>query len=231
MTQEEQKELVARKAASLVENDTTVGIGSGSTVYYFIDELGKRVKDEGLDIRGVATSKATEQLCAKYRIPIVQLNDVETIELAVDSADEVDKGLNLIKGGGGALTREKIVDYLAEKFVVIVDSSKYHETLGNFAVPVEVLPFSWFQTKKGLDALGASVSIRMDKENKQVVTDNGNYILDCQFSAIMKPERLEHLISNIPGVLENGIFRSEKVDEVWIGYDTEVRKMPGNVVV
>jgi len=231
MTQEEQKELVGRKVASLVENGTTIGIGTGSTVYYFIDELAKRVSSEGLEVRGVATSKGTEELCKKHKIPLVQFNAVEKIALAVDGADEVDKELNLIKGGGGALTREKIIDYLAEKFVVVIDSSKYVDVLGGFTVAVEVMPFSWFQTKKGLEAIGASVSMRTGKDNKPFVTDNNNHILDCQFSQILKPGRLEMLINNLPGVVENGIFRAEKVDEVWIGYENEVRKMPGEVVV
>lgn len=209
-----QKELVGKEAADLVKNGMVVGLGTGSTVFYTLQALGEKK----LDITCVATSKDTEEKAAEFGIKIVDIDSVDKIDIAIDGADEVDKDLNLIKGGGGALTREKIIDYLAESFVVITDESKMSEVLGSFPLPVEVLQFGWQQTKKKLEALGCKVTKR------DFVTDNGNFILDCKFESILKPAKLERIINNVPGIVENGIFRSENVSEVWVGTKEGVKK-------
>ena len=226
MGKEEEKKLVGEKVVDLIKSHSTIGMGTGSTVFYTIQELGKRMDEGKLEgVRIVCTSKDTEEKAHAQGIETVDVNDVEGIELAIDGADEFDAEKNLIKGGGGALTREKIVDYLADKLIIIADSSKQRNILGDFPVPVEVLPFAWFQTKKGIEALGASVSIRM-RGKEHYVTDNGNFILDAKFSHIMKPARLEDLINNIPGVVDNGVFRGEKIYQVWMAQGDKIVKMP-----
>lgn len=220
---EGQKQLVGMKVVDAIEDGSVVGLGTGSTVSYTIQELGRRVQARELNARVVVTSRDTEEKALNLGLEILNINEVDKVDIAIDGADEVSKELDLIKGGGGALTREKIIDYLADKFIVIVDERKLKEMLGTFPIPVEVLPFSWFQTKRGLEALGASVSHRMLTQQKPFVTDNGNYILDAKFTHIIKPSRLEQLINNIPGVIENGIFRHDKVTEVWVGTQKGVK--------
>ncbi|MFO7872132.1 MAG: ribose-5-phosphate isomerase RpiA [Candidatus Undinarchaeales archaeon] len=220
MGNEKLKERVGKKAAEFIKGGMTVGLGTGSTVFYLLKEL------EGKKIKGVCTSKDTEKKAEKFGIKTADLNDVEKIDIAVDGADEFDKDLNLIKGGGGALTREKNIDYRAEKFIVIVDESKKKEFLGDFGLPVEVMQFSWKHIKKDLEKLGARVKRRGGK--KPFVTDNGNYILDAQFETILKPARLEKLINDIPGVVENGIFRKEKVSIVLMGTENGVEEFKKN---
>jgi len=231
MTQEDQKELVGRKAAGLVTKNMIVGIGSGSTVYYFVDELGKRNKEETLNVVGVPTSKQTEEWCREREIRVRENSKVPKIDLAVDGADEVDKQLNLIKGGGGALTQEKLVDYKADKFVVIVDEKKLVDILGNFGLPLEVKTEELDRVTLAIkNALGPkTIELRGGKD--PFITDNGNYILDCKGLRIFKPERVEKILDNITGIVSNGIFTKDHVDEVWIGYDSEVRKLPGDIVV
>lgn len=216
MTNEKLKERVGKKAAEFIKEGMTVGLGTGSTVFYTLKEL------EGKKIKGVCTSKDTEKKAENFGIDIVDLNDVEKIDIAVDGADEFDKDLNLIKGGGGALTREKNIDYRAEKFIVIVDESKKKELLGDFSLPIEVMQFSWRHVKKDLEKLGAKVKRRGGE--KPFATDNDNYILDAKFESILKPERLEKLINNIPGVVENGIFRKEKVNRILMGTEKGVKE-------
>jgi len=226
MSKEEEKKLVGAQVVDLIKSHTTIGMGTGSTVFHTIKELGARMKRGEIEgVRIVCTSKDTEEKARAQGIEIIDVNDVEEIELAIDGADEFDGKNNLIKGGGGALAREKIVDYLADKLIIIADSGKQKDLLGGFPVPVEVLPFAWFQTKKGIEALGASVSIRM-RGKAHYVTDNGNFILDAKFSHIMKPERLEDLINNIPGVVANGIFRADRVYQVWMAQGDKIVKIP-----
>ncbi len=236
MANENLKELVGRKAAHLVKSGMTIGLGTGSTVFYTIEELGKRIKKEGLEFKAVPTSIDTEEKAKAAGIELIPFEQLETtkIDLAIDGSDEVDKDLNLTKGGGGALLREKRIAYKAKKFVVIIDESKSHELLGHFPVAVEVRKEKWESVKKGLEKIGAKVSLRKSKhaagereEEKEIfVTDNGNYILDTKFCYILKPELIEANINNIEGVLENGLFRKEKVSEVWIGAEKgiEIKK-------
>ncbi len=216
------KELVGKKAAQLVKEGMTVGLGTGSTVEFLISELGTRIRKERLRFKGIATSQKTENLAQEAGIPLVNLDETEKIDLAVDGADEVDRELNLVKGGGGALTREKIIDYRAKKFVVIVDEGKLVDILGRFPIPVEVLPFGVGLAKQELEQIGAKVKVRkVGKEN--FVTDNSSYILDAKFDLILKPKEVERMINNIPGVIENGIFRKEKISEVWVGTEKGIK--------
>ena len=197
------KKAVGEKAAEYVENGMVVGLGTGSTAHYMILRLGERVQ-EGLEIRAVATSKASEATAREVGIPIVEFKDVESIDLAIDGADEIDPQKNLIKGGGGALLREKIIESFAKKLIIIVDESKQVDLLGDFKVPVEIVPFAWELTQKQIEDMGGRTYLRV-REGEVFVTDNGNYILDCDFGKIEDPATLSKWLNMIPGVVENGI--------------------------
>jgi len=203
------KQEVGRAAAAKVQSDTVVGLGTGSTTAFAIQFLGDRLASGDLkNIKGVPTSFQASVLAKKYGIPLTTLDEVDKIDIAIDGADEVDPQFNLIKGGGAAHTREKIVDGLAEQFIVVVDSSKLVEKLGStFALPVEVLPMAVAPVTRALTALGASVDLRMGvNKDGPVITDQGNMVLDAKFEAIANPAEMEAHINNIPGVLENGLF-------------------------
>ena len=205
ITIDQQKRNAAAAAIEFVENGMTVGLGTGSTAEYFIRMLGQRVKD-GLKVVGVPSSIATARLAKRLKIPLV--NDesgFKKIDFAIDGADEVDPQLNLIKGGGGALTREKIVASRSDRFVVIIDEKKLVDQLGKFKLPVEALPFGWQSTIAILRLLGARVSLRK-KEGKKKRTDNGNYIVDCAFNRIDEPAALAQQIKQVTGVIEVGLF-------------------------
>ena len=210
------KQEVGRAAAAKVQSDTVVGLGTGSTTAFAIQFLGDRLASGELkNIKGVPTSFQASVLAKKYGIPLTTLDEVDKIDIAIDGADEVDPQFNLIKGGGAAHTREKIVDGLAEQFIVVVDSSKLVDKLGStFALPVEVLPMAVAPVTRALVALGASVDLRMGvNKDGPVITDQGNMVLDAKFEAIANPAEMEAHINNIPGVLENGLF---------VGVTTEV---------
>lgn len=192
-------------AATLIEDGLTVGIGTGSTVYFFIHALAKRVK-EGLTIKGVTTSSQSQQLALDLGIDLMDLNDVEQIDVTVDGADEIDEDLQLIKGGGGALLQEKIVAAASKKLLIIADESKLVKQLGKFPLPVEVIPFGWKQTMKQIQELGCEKIEIRSKEQKTFVSDQGHYILDCWFERINAPTILYQQLNNIPGVVENGLF-------------------------
>ncbi|MFC3884646.1 ribose-5-phosphate isomerase RpiA [Bacillus songklensis] len=199
-----EKQLVGEKAAEFVKDGMVVGLGTGSTVYYTLKKLGRLVK-EGLSIQGIPTSVQTEKLAKEFGIPLANFGEIEQIDVAIDGADEVDPNLNLTKGGGGALLREKIIANAAKQFIVVADSSKLVEKLGTFLLPVEVVPFGFSMTERYIRELGCSLEIRL-KEGKPFVTDNGNYIFDCNFPDIPYPETLERKLNSIPGVVENGLF-------------------------
>jgi ribose 5-phosphate isomerase A len=202
------KQEVGRQAAARVQSHTVVGLGTGSTTAFAIQFIGDRLATGELThIKGVPTSFQASVLAKQYGIPLTTLDEVETIHLAIDGADEVDPQLNLIKGGGAAHTREKIVDGLAQEFIVVVDSSKLVDQLGTtFALPVEVLPLAVTPVAKALAALGGKPELRMGvKKDGPVITDQGNMVLDVTFAAIADPVGLETTINNIPGVLENGL--------------------------
>lgn len=210
------KKVVGEKAVEFVKDRMIVGLGTGSTVYWTILKLGELVKN-GLSIRGVATSLSTEELAIKMGIPLVPLEEVDEIDLTIDGADEVNANLELIKGGGGALLREKIVSANSRKNIIIADHTKYVSVLGDFPLPIEVVPFGWKLVYKQILKLGCRPSLRMDN-NLPFLTDNGNYILDCQFKKIKEPKELAIYINMIPGVVDNGLFVG-MTDIVLIGFD------------
>ncbi|MDB9549741.1 ribose-5-phosphate isomerase RpiA [Dolichospermum circinale] len=203
------KQEVGKAAANLVKSGSIVGLGTGSTTAYTIQYLGERLKSGELkDIVGIPTSFQSEVLAKEYGVPLTTLDAVDHIDIAIDGADEVDPHKNLIKGGGAAHTREKVVDYLAKQFVVVVDSGKLVDKLGSvFAVPVEVIPMALTPVTNAIKALGGKPILRMGvKKAGPVITDQGNMVLDVTFDQIEDPVNLEKTLNNIPGVLENGIF-------------------------
>ena len=203
------KQEVGKSAAALVKSNSIVGLGTGSTTAYAIQFIGERLQSGELkDIVGVPTSFQAEVLAKQYGIPLTTLDAIDHIDIAIDGADEVDPQKNLIKGGGAAHTREKVVDYLANQFVVVVDSGKLVNKLGSvFAVPVEVIPMAVTPVMNALTKLGGKPELRMGvKKAGPVVTDQGNLVVDVRFDDIPDPVNLEKLLNNLPGVLENGIF-------------------------
>lgn len=201
---EQNKKNAGEAAVDYIKDGTVVGLGSGSTMYWMLKKLGKCV-EKGLDIKGVPTSVKTEQLAETFGIPLTTFSEIEQIDLAVDGADEVDEALNLLKGGGGSLVREKIVDAAAKQLVIIVDDSKMVYRLGTFPLPVEVVPFGWELTAANLAKLGC-VPQRREVDNEVFVSNNGNYILDCQFPEIINPKQLHDNIKGCVGVVETGLF-------------------------
>jgi ribose 5-phosphate isomerase A len=201
------KEAAGRRAAEFVEDGMIVGLGTGSTVHYTLIALGERVR-EGLSIRGVPTSVDTETKSLELGIPLVSLADVDHIDLTIDGADEIDSAFDMIKGGGGALLREKVVASLSRREVIVVHPSKVVERLGEgFLLPVEVVPFARPVVVKRLAAMGGTGTVRMRGEAEPTLTDNGNEILDCSFAAgIPDTTALERELNAIPGVVENGLF-------------------------
>ncbi len=204
MTQDELKQAVARAALDYVVPGTIIGVGTGSTANYFIDELA-RIKEH---IPGaVASSEATAQRLARHGIKVLDLNDVLDIPVYVDGADEIDPGLAMIKGGGGALTREKIVAAVAKKFVCIADRSKQVPVLGRFPLPVEVIPMARAQVTRALAKLGGKALLR-----EGFVTDNGNLILDVNGLTIREPQVFEAHLNAIVGIVTNGLFALRGAD-------------------
>jgi len=200
-----------------------VGLGSGTTTAIFVELLAERVK-EGLRVRGVPTSLATAESARRLGIPITAPISEVSIDVAVDGADEVDGDLCMIKGLGGALVREKIVARAARRVVIIVDESKLVEKLGaQTPVPVEVVPFGWSVTADGLKGLGCRPALR-EEGSAPMTSDNGNYIVDCDFGAIAEPERVEREIDAIPGAVEAGLFCGI-ADVVLVGSGDGVRTL------
>ncbi|MEO0757417.1 MAG: ribose-5-phosphate isomerase RpiA [Cyanobacteria bacterium J06648_16] len=213
------KQEVGRAAAAQVTSDSIVGLGTGSTTAFAIQFIGKRLQSgEIKNVMGIPTSFQASVLAKKHGIPLTTLDDAPRIDIAIDGADEVDPQQNLIKGGGAAHTREKIVDGLAERFIVVVDSSKLVDKLGTtFALPIEVLPIAIAPVSRAVEALGGQPDLRMGiNKDGPIITDQGNMILDVKFNAIDNPTELEKNLNNIPGVLDNGLFVGV-ADEVLIG--------------
>jgi ribose 5-phosphate isomerase A len=194
-----------------------VGLGTGSTVYYTIIKLGQLVK-EGLNIQGIPTSVQTEELAKKVGIPLVSFKEIEQIDVAIDGADEVDSNLDLIKGGGGALLREKIIAKAAKEFIVVATPSKMVDKLGGFKLPIEVVPFGAELTEYHIRELGIDPILRQF-EGKPNRTDNGNYIFDCDISNTLQSKELEEKLNMIPGVVENGLFIN--MSDIVISLDQE----------
>ncbi len=214
------KRRAAERAVEFVNQDQIVGLGTGSTARFAIEALGRRVK-EGLSIKGVPTSNETERLAREAGISLLALNEASAIDVVIDGADEVDPQYNLIKGGGGALTREKLVALASKTRIIVVDDSKLVKQLGStFALPVEVLPFGWSHAARRLEGLESRVSLRLIGD-QPFKTDNDNYILDCRFDQIGDPARLEREIKLLPGVIESGLFVS-LVDFLIVGHEDRV---------
>ena len=198
---------VARRAVEFVEDGMAVGLGTGTTATMFIRELGRKVQAGGLKIRCVASSDASEALGRSLGMEVTTLTELPHLDLYIDGADEVAPGLALIKGGGGALLREKIVASAADKFIVVVDSSKCVEHLGRFPLPVEVIKMALRLVEPRLHALGLCPVQRQAKAGGgPYLTDEGNYILDCACGSILEPERVAQEIRSIIGVVEHGLF-------------------------
>ena len=229
------KRAAAYRAAEFVEDGMRVGLGTGSTAAFLVRRLGERVRAEGLRIRGVPTSEATARLAREVGIEVVELDEVGWLDLTIDGADEADGELSLIKGGGGALLREKIVACASDRVVIIADATKDVAALGAFPLPVEVIPFGWQATKRlieemlvGLDVGGREAVLRM-KGEAPFVTDEGNRILDLRLGRIGDARRLALMLNQIPGVVENGLF-IDIADTLVLGYEdgvVEVRDLSG----
>lgn len=198
------KQLVGEEAATYIKDGMVVGLGTGSTAYFAIMKIGELVKN-GLKIKGVPTSKATEELANSLNIPLLPIEEVEKIDVTIDGSDEFDPQKNLIKGGGAALLREKIIASVTDFYVIIADAAKGSEHLGSFAVPVEITPFAKEITIAQLKALKCEPKLRV-KDGKVVITDNQNYIVDCKFDKIEDPAAMSQSMNMIPGVVENGLF-------------------------
>jgi ribose 5-phosphate isomerase A len=217
---DEEKQAAARTAVQLVEPGNIVGLGSGSTAAFAVRFLAERVR-EGLKIVGIPTSLQTQHLAEQLGIPLTTLDEHPVIDIDIDGADEIDPQLNLIKGGGGAFLREKIVASVSKRFVVIGDSAKQVPLLGKFPLPMEVIPFAQSLIKPQIEALGASVALRQYAYGNPYVTDEGHHILDCTFGEIADPPALAQKFCNIPGVVEHGLFIG-MAEMALIGKDGEV---------
>jgi ribose 5-phosphate isomerase A len=205
MANDQEKEAAARASLRFVKDGQVVGIGTGSTAAYFIRLLGEQVKN-GLQIRGIPTSEHSRGQAASLGIPITTLDESPVIDVTVDGADEVDTELRLIKGGGGALLREKIVASASRQVVIIADESKRVPVLGRFPLPVEVIKFAQAVVWRKVAALGAQVSLRRTPDGKPFMTDENNHILDCSFGQIPDAGELARQLSDMPGVVEHGLF-------------------------
>jgi ribose 5-phosphate isomerase A len=205
MAHEAEKEAAGRAAAKLVSGGEIVGLGTGSTAYFAVIALGERVK-AGLKIIGIPTSIHTADLARAVGIPLTTLDEHPDIDITIDGADEVDPKLCLIKGGGGALTREKVIATASKKMVVVADSSKIVPVLGKFPLPVEVIEFARTVVERKIVSLGGSPKLRMSSDGKPFLTDNGNQIVDCSFGQISDPPALALILSDTPGIVEHGLF-------------------------
>ncbi len=202
---EQEKEAAARASLGFVRDGNIVGLGTGSTAAFAVRFLGERLR-AGLRIRGIPTSVHTEKLATSVGIPLTTLEECQDIDVTIDGADEFDPQLHLIKGGGGALLREKIIASASRQVVIIADSSKQVAVLGKFPLPVEVVAFAEPLVAKKITALGAAVKRRRDARGNPFVTDEGHHILDCHFGQIPDPPALARVLSDMPGVVEHGLF-------------------------
>ena len=204
MTHDLEKEAAARASMRFVSDGYIVGLGSGSTAAHVIQLLGERVRT-GLKILAIPTSNRTRELASSLGIPMTTFDEVQEIDVTIDGADEFDKELSLIKGGGGALLHEKVVAWASRQLVIVTDSSKQVATLGSFPVPIEVIGFAEPLVKKRVEALGAAVTLR-ESNGAPFVTDEGHHILDCSFGRIPEPKALARALSDMPGIVEHGLF-------------------------
>lgn len=217
------KKAAGEAAADLVESGMVVGLGTGSTVAWTIKRLGERTREDGLEFLGVPTSFQAESLAIECGIRLTTLNQHPVLDLAIDGADQVDHRLYVIKGGGAAHTREKVVACSAQQFVVVADESKYAKHLSH-PVPVEVLPFALRPVERQLQELGGKPVLRLGKmKDGPVITDNGNFVLDVDFGRNEEPVELGARMSRIPGLVEHGIF--ENLDELYLARGSGVERI------
>jgi len=202
---EDIKKLVGTYAAQFVQQDSVIGLGTGSTVYWLLQELGNRVK-QGLRFTAVPTSTQTLTIGRELGIQFTELNEVDELSITIDGADEADSQLQLIKGGGGALLQEKMVAAATKKLIIIADHTKIVDQLGKFPLPVEVIPFGWKQVQKHIAKLGCEKIVLRNRNDKTFLTDNRHHILDCWFGKIENAASLNAALHNIPGVVETGLF-------------------------
>ena len=205
MANDQEKETAARASLRFIKDGQVVGLGTGSTAAYFIQMLGELVK-KGLRIRGIPSSVRSGEQALKLGIPLTTLDECQQIDVTVDGADEVDPQLRLIKGGGGALLHEKIVASATRQLVIVADATKRVPVLGKFPLPVEVIKFAKALVKKRIEALGARVELRQKADGTPFLTDENNYILDCHFGQIRGADGLANKLSDMPGVVEHGLF-------------------------
>ena len=210
------KQLVSIKATEFIKNNMIIGLGTGTTIKYFLKEIKKKIIKENLNIKCISSSKKTSQYAKKLNLPLININKIKNIDLTIDGADKVDYNLNGIKGGGGALLQEKILAFNSKQNIWIIHEKKFINFLGNFNLPIEIIPFAYkhllnfFLKKKILTTL------RFNKNKKPFKTDNNNYILDLHFKKILNPIKLSNFLNKIPGIVENGLFINI-VDKVIIG--------------
>ena len=225
LSQNDIKQKLGIYAADFIEQDMLVGLGTGTTVYFLLKELGKR-KQQGLNFTAVCTSNQTQAILEEEGINYVSIDEVDKLQLTIDGADEVDENGNLIKGGGGALLQEKIVAAASEKLIIIVDEKKNVQTLGAFPLPVEVITFGWKQVQKKIEST-YNIQTKLRQKNGSVfITDHQHYILDCWFNNISNPLELNKNLHLIPGVVETGLF-VQMATTIVSGYEDgriEVRK-------
>ncbi len=216
MDQDSAKQAVGRRAAELVKDGMRVGLGTGSTVRWTVLALGERKPD----VVCVATSRQTEELASGAGLRLVSPDEAGALDVAIDGADEIDPGWNLVKGGGGALTREKVVAQMAARFVVVADESKLVTELGGFGLPLEVLPFAPGVVSDRVLALGATTVTR-----REAASDNGNLLLDAAFGRIPDPAALAARLAGIPGLVEHGLFLADCVSDVLVAGESGVREL------
>lgn len=215
---ENSKVAAAQAAASLIKSNMKIGLGTGSTATYFIKELGKLV-NQGLQIEAVATSRKSHELAESLSIPMIDINTITSLDLCVDGADQIDAKKQMIKGGGGALFREKIIATMSREMIVLVDPSKIVESLTPFKIPVEITPFAYKVTMHHLEALADSIILRKNKDNSPFITDNGNFIVDLHLKkSDLNLKEMNEKMHSITGVCETGLFLG-LAGRVIIGYE------------
>jgi len=216
-----EKSLVGRRAVEEVRDGMLVGLGSGSTAAEFVRALGERIR-QGLKIEGVPTSTATETLARSVGIPLRPFESISRVDLTVDGVDEIDSQLRAIKGGGGALLREKVVAAASDRMIAIADSSKLVTNIGRFPLPVEVLPFAAAYVERELQKFGVPLQQRTKPDGSPYLTDQGAYIFDISFSRIADPHHVATTISSLPGILEQGLFLNE-IDELLLATNNQIQ--------
>ncbi|WP_034300555.1 ribose-5-phosphate isomerase RpiA [Alkalibacterium sp. AK22] len=200
------KKMVGYKAAEFIEDGMTVGLGTGSTAFYMVEALGRRVEEEGLKVTGVTTSHRTTKQASELGIPLKDIDEVDSIDLTIDGADEISEDFQGIKGGGAAHLFEKMVADLSDEVIWIVDESKMVKRLGAFPLPVEVVKFGHGQVKNLFERKGLNPQIRLDQNGQKVETDSGNYVIDLKLEIIEKPHELAAFLDSVTGVVEHGLF-------------------------